>query len=446
MPPSLEYGRVIRLALPLVLTQAGQMTVHLVDNAMIGRVGTTELAAASFANSIYVVIMLFGIGVFMGVTPLVSRARGGRDDLAAAALMKSSLAFSGLLIGAVTALAAAVALAMPLMGQTDAVVRLSLPYYGLLALSTIPLLTFILLKQIGEGLGNTTAAMGATVIANLVNVTGNYVLIFGKFGFPELGLLGAGYATLLSRIVSPLLLVALFACVPSIRASFALMRRVRASFARFARVLSVGLPIAGQMVLEVAAFSWSAVMMGWLGEVPLASHQIAMGLATFSFMIANGVAMATTIRVSFTLGGADYGSLRRLAWSAMHVAGASMGCCAVAFLLLRHDIPRLFTPDGRVIAQAASLLAIAALFQVFDGLQITCIGILRGFADVRVPMLISGFSYMVIGLGMSWFLAFRLGFGPEGIWFGFLAGLAAACVLLVLRIRMQLRPGVPEPG
>jgi MATE family multidrug resistance protein len=446
MPPSLEYGRVIRLALPLVLTQAGQMTVHLVDNAMIGRVGTTELAAASFANSIYVVIMLFGIGVFMGVTPLVSRARGGRDDLAAAALMKSSLAFSGLLIGAVTALAAAVALAMPLMGQTDAVVRLSLPYYGLLALSTIPLLTFILLKQIGEGLGNTTAAMGATVIANLVNVTGNYVLIFGKFGFPELGLLGAGYATLLSRIVSPLLLVALFACVPSIRASFALMRRVRASFARFARVLSVGLPIAGQMVLEVAAFSWSAVMMGWLGEVPLASHQIAMGLATFSFMIANAVAMATTIRVSFTLGGADYGSLRRLAWSAMHVAGASMGCCALAFLLLRHDIPRLFTPDGRVIAQAASLLAIAALFQVFDGLQITCIGILRGFADVRVPMLISGFSYMVIGLGMSWFLAFRLGFGPEGIWFGFLAGLAAACVLLVLRIRMQLRPGVPEPG
>jgi MATE family multidrug resistance protein len=446
MPPSFEYGRVIRLALPLVLTQAGQMTVHLVDNAMIGRVGTTELAAASFANSIYVVIMLFGIGVFMGVTPLVSRARGGRDALAAAALMKSSLAFSGLLIGAVTALAAAVALAMPLMGQTDAVVRLSLPYYGLLALSTIPLLTFILLKQIGEGLGNTTAAMGATVIANLVNVTGNYVLIFGKFGFPELGLLGAGYATLLSRIVSPLLLVALFACVPSIRASFALMRRVRASFARFARVLSVGLPIAGQMVLEVAAFSWSAVMMGWLGEVPLASHQIAMGLATFSFMIANAVAMATTIRVSFTLGGADYGSLRRLAWSAMHVAGASMGCCALAFLLLRHDIPRLFTPDGRVIAQAASLLAIAALFQVFDGLQITCIGILRGFADVRVPMLISGFSYMVIGLGMSWFLAFRLGFGPEGIWFGFLAGLAAACVLLVLRIRMQLRPGVPEPG
>jgi len=446
MPPSFEYGRVIRLALPLVLTQAGQMTVHLVDNAMIGRVGTTELAAASFANSIYVVIMLFGIGVFMGVTPLVSRARGGRDDLAAAALMKSSLAFSGLLIGAVTALAAAVALAMPLMGQTDAVVRLSLPYYGLLALSTIPLLTFILLKQIGEGLGNTTAAMGATVIANLVNVTGNYVLIFGKFGFPELGLLGAGYATLLSRIVSPLLLVALFACVPSIRASFALMRRVRASFARFARVLSVGLPIAGQMVLEVAAFSWSAVMMGWLGEVPLASHQIAMGLATFSFMIANAVAMATTIRVSFTLGGADYGGLRRLAWSAVHVAGASMGCCALAFLLLRHDIPRLFTPDGRVIAQAASLLAIAALFQVFDGLQITCIGILRGFADVRVPMLISGFSYMVIGLGMSWFLAFRLGFGPEGIWFGFLAGLAAACALLVLRIRMQLRPGVPEPG
>ncbi|MBN1566706.1 MAG: MATE family efflux transporter [Acidobacteria bacterium] len=433
------YVRLLKLALPLVLTQAGQMTVQLIDNAMIGRYGTTELAAASFANSVYVVIMLFGLGIFLGVTPLVGHARGAKDDRQVASIMKSSLALSGLLIPPIVFISWSLAWAMPYMGQTEEVVRLAIPYYRILVIAIIPLLLFTLLKQIGEGLGNTVIEMIATIVANLLNVILNYIMIFGKFGFPAMGLIGAGYATLISRIVMPLVLYAGFMYLKSIKHYFSLMRTARATLHEIARVFSVGFPIAIQLVLEVSAFAFSTVMMGWLGNVPLASHQIAMGLATFTFMIANGVAMATTIRVSFQLGTRDYLSMERVCYSAVHLVVAYMGLCGLGFILLRNQLPFLFTNDIRVIHQAASLLMVAALFELFDGLQVVCLGILRGFADVKVPMFISAFSYTAIGLSISYLCAFTLKMGPEGIWYGFLAGLVAAGTLLALRIKKRIR-------
>ena len=434
-----HYRSLLKLAIPLVLTQAGQMTVQLVDTAMVGHVGTAELAAASFANSIYIVIMLFGLGVFLGVTPLVSHARGANNDQQVAVLMKNGFALSGLLLVGVTVIAWSLTWLMPYMGQTEEVLRLSIPYYRTLALSTIPFLLFVLLKQIGEGLSNTVLAMAATIAANLINVGLNYVLIFGEFGFPKLGLLGAGYATLISRIAMPLLLYAGFLSVASIRRYFTLMRTAKATFHEVRNIFSVGLPIATQLILEVLAFSFSTVMMGWLGDVPLASHQVAMGLATFTFMIANGVAMATTIRVSFQLGTRDLESLERVCYSAIHMVLGYMGLCGLGFFLLRHQLSYIFTSDLRVIDQAASLLMIAALFQLFDGLQTVCLGILRGFADVRAPMLFSGFSYIGIGVTVSYVCAFKMNMGPEGIWYGFVAGLATAGTLLSFRIRKNIR-------
>ena len=414
------------------------MTVQLVDNAMVGHVGTAELAAASFANSIYVVIMLFGLGVFLGVTPLVSHARGANDDQGVAVLMKNGFALSGLLLVGITVIAWSLTWLMPYMGQTDEVLRLSIPYYRTLAISTIPFLLFVLLKQIGEGLSNTVLAMAATITANLINVVLNYALIFGKLGFPKLGLLGAGYATLIARVAMPLLLYAGFMTIKPIRKYFTLMRAAKASLHEVKRIFSVGLPIATQLMLEVLAFSFSTVMMGWLGDVPLASHQVAMGLATFTFMIANGVAMATTIRVSFQLGTRDYESMERVCYSAVHMVLGYMGMCGLGFYLLRHQLSYIFTSDLRVIDQAASLLMIAALFQLFDGLQTVCLGILRGFADVKAPMLFSGFSYIGIGVTVSYLCAFKLGMGPEGIWYGFVAGLITAGTLLSLRIRRRI--------
>jgi multidrug resistance protein, MATE family len=237
----------------------------------------------------------------------------------------------------------------------------------------------------------------------------------------------------------PSLLYAGFMAYKPISHYFTLMRKAKATLRDVKRIFSVGLPIATQLILEVLAFSFSAVMMGWLGDVPLASHQVAMGPATFTFMISNGVAMATTIRVSYQLGTRDFEGMERVCYSAVHMVLGYMGMCGLGFLLLRHQIPYLFTTDVRVIHQAASLLMIAALFQLFDGLQVVCIGILRGFADVKAPMLFSGFSYIVVGVPVSYLCAFTLHMGPEGIWYGFLAGLVSAGGLLALRIRKQIR-------
>ncbi len=434
-----DYLRLLKLAMPLVLTQAGQMTVQLIDVAMVGRVGTAELAAASFANSVYIVIMLFGLGVFLGVTPLVGHARGANDDRQVAATMRSGFALSGFLLPAITLISWSLAWFMPYMGQTDEVLRLSIPFYRILSISIIPFLLFTLLKQIGEGLGNTVVAMVATVVSNLLNVILNYILIFGKLGLPALGLMGSGYATLISRVVMLLLLYAGFLCLKPIRHYFELMRIAKATLHEAIRIFRIGLPIAGQLVLEVSAFAFSAIMMGWLGDIPLASHQVAMGLASFTFMIANGVAMATTIRVSFQLGTGNFESMERVSYSAVHLVVTYMGLCGLGFLLFRHQLPLIFTADTGVINQAASLLIVAALFQLFDGLQVTCLGILRGFADVKAPMLIAAFSYIFIGLSVSYLCAFTFRMGPEGIWYGFLVGLVFAGILLALRIRKNIR-------
>lgn len=433
------YKRLLKLAMPLVLTQAGQTMVQLIDNAMVGRVGTTELAAASFANSIYIIIMLFGLGVFMGVTPLVGHARGAEDATRVASIMKNGFALSGILLVGITAISLALVWAMPHMGQPVEVVELAIPYYRILVFSTIPFLLFSLLKQVGEGLGNTILAMIATISANLVNIGLNYVLIYGKLGFPQLGLMGAGYATLIARIIMPFILYAGFMRIQKTREYFKLMRTVQVTRAEVKHIFSVGLPIAGQLVMEVSAFALSSVMMGWLGAVALASHQVALGLASFTFMIANGVAMATTIRVSYQLGTRNFESMERVSYSAVHLVVAYMGLCGVAFLILRHQLPYIFTNDPLVIAQAASLLMVAALFQLFDGLQVVCLGILRGFADVKAPMFIAGFSYLAIGLPTSYLCAFTFGLGAEGIWYGFLAGLISAGILLAFRIRKKIR-------
>jgi multidrug resistance protein, MATE family len=433
------YTRLLKLAIPLVLTQAGQMTVQLIDSAMVGRFGTAELAAASFANSIYVVIMLFGLGVFLGITPMIGRACGAQDDRQAAAIMKSGFVLSAVLIPVITLLAWSMVWIMPHMGQTPEVVRLAIPFYRLLVIALIPFLLFTMMKQIGEGLGNTVVELIATIAANVITIVLNYILIFGKLGFPALGLMGAGYSTLIARLSMPLLLFYGFWRLKPIRYYFILMGKTRAILQDVMSLFSMGLPIAIQLVLEVSAFTISAIMMGWLGDVSLAAHQVAMGLASFTFMIANGVAMATTIRVSYQMGTRNSESIENVAYSALHLVLAYMGLCALGFTLLRHQLPLVFTTDIRVIEQAASLIMIAALFELFDGLQVVSLGILRGFADVRAPMFIAGISYMVIGLTTSYLCAFTFKMGPEGIWYGFLAGLAIAGILLALRIRKKIR-------
>lgn len=433
------YKRLLKLALPLVLTQAGQMVVQLVDNAMVGRVGTTELAAASFANSIFVVVMVFGLGVFIGITPLIGHALGASNDKKVTTIIKNGLFLSAIFITILTLITWSISHLMQYMGQPEEVWKMAIPYFRTLTISLIPFLIFMLLKQIGEGMSNTWLAMIATILSNILNVALNYILIYGKLGFPEMGLLGAGYATLISRISMPIFIFIGFMCTKKVRHYFNLIPFVKISLKEVRRIVVVGLPIAVQLVIEVSLFAAGAVMMGWMGDVTLAAHQVALGLASFTFMLANGVAMATTIRVSFQLGLKAFDSMEKVSLSAVHIVLLYMLFCGIGFLLFRNQLPRLFSFDEMVIKQAASLIVIAALFQIFDGLQVVCLGILRGFADVKVPMVIAAISYLGIGLPVSYLFAFTFQFGPVGIWFGFMAGLGIAGALLAFRIRTKIR-------
>jgi MATE family multidrug resistance protein len=433
------YKRLLNLAIPLVLTQAGQMVVHLVDNAMVGRVGTTELAAAAFANSIFMVVMVFGIGIFLGLTPIIGHAHGAKNETDVAQSIKNGLILAFFIVILLSISSWLITYFMPLMQQPTEVYTQAIPYYRLLTYSLIPFLLFIVFKQIGEGIGNTIIAMAATILSNIVNIALNYFLIFGKCGFPVMGLQGAGYATLISRIVMALLIIIGLIVSKKTKLYFKLIPKAKTSIKNIKRIFEVGFPIAIQMVFEILVFALGAIMMGWIGDVQLAAHQVAMGLASFTFMIANGVAMATTIRVSYQLGRRDFNSMESVAISAAHIVLSYMLVCGIVFLIFRNQLPRIFSPDLLVIKQAASLLIIAAAFQIFDGLQVVCLGILRGFADVKVPMVIASISYLFIGLPVSYIAAFVFNMGAEGIWFGFVIGLATAGILLALRIRKKIK-------
>ena len=427
------------MALPVVISQIGQISVSLIDNMMVGHVGTSELAASSFANSVFMIGMFFGMGITFGITPLIGSAFSSGKISEVVVWLKN---------GIFTHLAAAFILCfimigvyflLPLMGQPEVVTELAQPYYMLLCISYIPFMLFFSLKQILEGIGNTKVAMHITVTANVINLIFNYLLIYGKFGFPELGLNGAGFGTLISRVAMPVLFFLYILKTPEIKAYFVNAHHQLFSKQKIVSLLKIGIPIAFQIIVEGIAFSIGAIMMGWLGEVPLAAHQVAIGLASFTYMISLGISQANTIRVSHQMGVKDYQSLKRAAFASTHLVLTFMSSMGVIFIVARNILPFMFSVDPEVIEIASGLLIIAAVFQVFDGLQVVMLSTLRGMADVKLPMFIAFFAYLFIGIPISYILSFKLMIGPQGIWFGYLAGLGVAAVLFYLRFQHNLK-------
>lgn len=433
------YRRNLTLAFPIVLSQIGQVTVSLADNMMVGHVGTTELAAASFANSVFMIGMVFGMGLTMGLTPLVGKAFGRKQLRKAIVWLKNGIAAHFAAAIGLTLLMFSIYFLLPYMGQPENVLHLARPYYLLLCSSYLPFMLFFTLKQFFEGIGNTKIAMQITLTANLINIAVNYVLIFGKFGFPEMGLMGAGIGTLTSRIFMPLLFTYFILRNSRFKRYFVFARYQEIFKKDIVALLKIGIPIGFQLIVEVAAFGIGAVMMGWLGETPLAAHQVALGLATFTYMISLGVSQANTIRVSHQMGEKDYVSLRRAVFASTHLVLVFMSLSALIFILGRNLLPFMFTPDKDVIKVAAGLLVIAAIFQVFDGLQVVMQSSLRGMADVTKPMLIAFIAYLLIGIPTSYVFTFVLNAGPEGIWYGYLVGLGTAGILFYIRFMGLLK-------
>ena len=434
-----QYRRTLILAIPIVLSQVGQVTVSLVDTMMIGHVGTAELAAAAFANNVFLFGMLFGMGITIGITPIAGEAYGNGKLGELSRWLKNGLVSHWLAALVITTFLFLMYFILPYLGQTPTVVELAGPYYILLCASYFPFLVFFSVKQFLEGIGNTHFAMQITITANLVNILVNYILIFGKWGFPEMGLIGAGIGTLISRMIMPLLWLLYFQFLPEIRKYFVRAYHELIEWHRIRKLLAVGIPIAFQIIIEVSAFAIGAIMMGWIGETELAAHQVAIGIASFTFMICLGISQATTIRVSHQMGIREGETIKSIALASTQLVLLFMTVMAVLFITLRHKLPLLFSSDPAVMEIASGLLIIAAFFQLFDGLQVIMLSVLRGMSDVRIPMFLAILAYLFVALPVSYLFAFTLGVGPAGIWYGYLVGLALAGSMFYLRFRHMLK-------
>lgn len=427
------YKRNLAVAVPVMLTQAGQITVHMADNIMVGHLGTTELASVSFANSIYILGMVFGIGFTQGLTPHVGQTFGKGDHSSVSALLKNSLILNLSVSLLLTMVMFGVGTLMGYMGQTEAVVSNGREYYNIILFGLVPFLMFFGLRQFSEGIGITKYAMYITLFANFLNILLNWILIYGHMGFEAMGIKGAATATFISRVVMLTLFVIVMFRNECYNKYLKLIRWPLVDLSRAKMVLKTSVPLSFQNLVEITAFSMSAVMIGWLGETQLASHQIAMSMSSFSFMLALGVGAAATIRVSHQLGYGDFRSMRIAGFAAIHLSVFLMALCGLAYIIFREQIPYIFSEDPAVRSLAATLLIVSALFQIFDATQLASLACLRALADVKVPLVLSIISYYLISLPMGYFCGFILGFGTVGVWVGLLAGLGFAAVLFLLR-------------
>lgn len=437
-----QYRQNLRLALPVVLTQLGQILTQFTDNLMVGRYGGNDplpLAAVSFGGSVFFILFIASIGIAMGMTPLVGERYVQGDRIHSARLLQNGILFYGLLGVAMSAIQYA---AIPLlyhMHQPADVVDMAIPYYKMLVWSMPPVMLFFAFKQFLEGVGNTRAEMYATIVANVANIGFNWIFIYGHWGFPEMGAEGAGLGTLLARVIGMAIMIGYFCARSRYRQYFGWFSWRGFSLRRIGELFRMGGPISLQMFLESSAFVGTGIMMGWFDKQTLSANQITMTIGNCAFMIVMSIGAATTIRVSHCYGARNFGELSLAARASYHLVLAWNALAAVLFISLRHVIPTLFTSNPEVIAITSQLLVLAALYQLSDGLQNVSVGILRGIQDVRIIMPIAFVSYWLLNLPVGYLLGFTLGMGPSGLFLGFSFGLSAAALLMILRIRHSVR-------
>ncbi len=426
-----HLSRLFIIAYPVMLSHLGHIAVGVADSMMVGRLGAVPLAAVSLANSVFVLALMFGIGVSYGATPLVAAADGKGQSDKIARLLKHSLLIDVLFGVGLFALLIATIPFLYMLDQPEAVVDMASPYLWVVGASLLPFMYFQGYKQLMEGLGRTREAMVITLLANVVNVILNYALIFGELGFPELGLLGAGWATLFSRVFMALVMVLYF----NKSRIFEAYRTTTKGFKKkiFRKLMSMGVPMGFQYVFEVGAFSGAAIMIGWIGANALAAHQIAINLASISYMVASGFAAAATVRVGNQLGQRNFSTMRTAGFLSFGIVMLMMVCFALSFLAGKRFFPSLYIDNPEVIEIASSLIIIAAFFQLSDGVQVVGLGTLRALEDVKIPTLITLVAYWVIGLPGGYLFAFYGGFGVQGVWWGLSIGLFVAAVLLSVR-------------
>ncbi len=437
-----EFSYNWRLAAPVIMGMLGHTIVGLVDNLMVGQLGAAELAAVSLGNSFFFVAMSIGIGFSTAITPLVAEADSEHNFARGKSAFKHGFVLCSILAIVLFAL---ILLAKPLMYMMDQpreVVVLALPYLDIIAISLVPLIIFQALKQFSDGMSLTKFPMYATITANVINVFFNYVLIFGVWGFPKMGVVGAGIGTLIARFVMIMLMWYFLNRLEKTKAYVKDLKLFVLEHSMLKKINSLGLPSALQMFFEVGLFTAAIWLSGTLGKNPQAANQIALNLSSMTFMIATGLSVTAMIRVGNQKGLKRPVELRRIATSIFIMGLALAILFALIFFIFNNVLPTFyldlndlthFADNQNVVEIASSLLIIAALFQISDSTQVVFLGALRGLQDVKIPTLITFFAYWIIGFPVSYFLGDASKYGSSGIWIGLLAGLTASSIFLYIR-------------
>lgn len=429
------YRDNLRLAIPVVISQLGQVLVQTSDSIIVGQfAGTTALAAVSLVNSLFVVILVIGIGIAYGLTPLIAQENGRENYAACGKLLSGSLTIN-LISGIILFLSIyfGSVFALNHIDQSPAVIREAKPFLVLMGFSIVPLMVFNTFKQFAEGLGFTKQAMMISVWGNVLNICLGIIFVKGLFGIEPMGVRGVGLSTLIDRSVMAIVISFYVFRSQHFKKYLTQFQVFKFSRSISKRILAIGAPVAIQYTCEVSAFSGAAILIGTMGAVELAAHQVAINLASITYMMASGVSAAAAIRSANYFGAKSYAMLRLSAISSYHIVLIFMSCTAILFAVGNHLIPIIYTTDKNVIGFAAQLLLIAALFQLFDGTQVVGLGVLRGLGDVSIPAFITFIAYWIIGLPVGYFLGMKMGFGASGIWYGLTLGLMMASLLLYLR-------------
>jgi len=431
-----------KLAAPVMLGMLGHTFVAFIDNIMVGQLGTAELAAVSLGNSFMFIAMSIGIGFSTAITPLIAEADSSNNLQQARATFKNGL-FLCTVLGVLLFLMVFFAKPlMYLMQQPEEVVALAIPYLDLVAFSLIPLIVFQAIKQFSDGMSMTKYPMYATLLANIVNVVLNYLFIFGKFGFPELGIVGAAYGTLASRIIMVIYLWILLSYKERSKRIMNNLKFFVLDVLMIKKIINLGSLSAMQMFFEVAIFTAAIWLSGLLGKNPQAANQIALNLSSMTFMVAMGLSVASMIRVGNQKGLRNYRELRRIAFSIFLLGMIFATIFAILFFIFHNVMPTIYvdlgdelnyTDNMEVISIASKLLIAAAFFQISDSIQVVVLGALRGLQDVKIPTILTFISYWCVGFPVSYFLGSEEMYGSFGIWLGLLAGLTTASILLFIR-------------
>ena len=421
-----HYMATLRLGIPLIVGQVGQVVLTFIDSAMIGHHATIELSAASFCINLFNLPIFFALGYANALTPLIGQEHACRKFATAGAILRQGLRNNIILGLLLTALMGIIYFALPSLGLPQELLPHIKPYYVTQLVSLLFITSFNALKQFTDALGKTAIAMWVMLGGNVLNIVGNYALIYGEMGFPELGLLGAGLSTLISRIAIPIALVVYLSAQTNLqryKAGF-FRRKLSPTLARQAN--SMGLFIGGQMALENGLFSLSIVMVGWLGSLQLAAHHVAVTVQSIGFLVYYGAAAAIAIRASHYHGMGQYRNVRRAAIGGWHVVNFFAAIIMLILLVLRHSIVTLFTNSNEVAVLAATLLLVGILYQPFDALQISFANALRGVGQAKALMWISLVGYFGIALPAAYLLGIKSPLGAVGIWLAFPIGLGLA--------------------